>query len=322
MSELIVSQAASPLLRDVERAYAIGDKVAALGEVFAGGAVEPFEVFRWHLEKPWDVVSGQDVVWREEMDLLLSALSALHIGGLQAAGVPIGKECDDNPVWHMLCHPAVTAYYEKHYPLAPPLLVRAAGEGRLPSVYSALWQGELAHDGFVAAYRQFLHLDARFIANNVIGDFIALLDDYIVAETHIELFRRVLEDPERLKKWLAEPGRWELLEGMESFYEFAIDLDAFLAGLSFPILRGHVWLHFAYWFGNGGERMEAVAQWLESAAAKAQDDETGYSTELGEALTRLRDPMRYPIALIAHTADVLEPWLESSGVGAQLSATS
>lgn len=71
---------------------------------------------------------------------------------------------------------------------------------------------------------------------------------------------------------------------MASFYEFALDLDQYLAALEFPMLRGHVWLHFAYWFGNGGARMEEVALWLQNAVAHAAADESIDGAELGEAL--------------------------------------
>lgn len=156
----------------------------------------------------------------------------------------------------------------------------------------------------------------------MIGYFIELLDGFYVFDTRIDEFRRVLEQPARLGGWLTRPDRWQLLEGMASFYEFALDLDQYLAALEFPMLRGHVWLHFAYWFGNGGARMEEVALWLQNAVAHAAEDESIDGAELGEALARLRAPQRYPLVLIEQTAEVLGPWLESSGVGEQLSAGS
>ncbi|RVH34283.1 hypothetical protein CN211_16025 [Sinorhizobium meliloti] len=244
------------------------------------------------------------MVWRAQLDLLLGALSALHIGGLQAEGAEIWRDPEGEFVWELLCHPAVIAYYERHYPSAPPLLLRAAGDRRLPDPNRSQWQAELEQEGFDAAYRP------------------RLLDDFYVFDTHIDEFSRVLEQPARLEGWLTRPDRWQLLEGMASFYEFALDLDQYLAALEFPMLRGHVWLHFAYWFGNGGARMEEVALWLQNAVAHAAADESIDGAELGEALARLRAPQRYPLVLIEQTAEVLGPWLESSGVGEQLSAGS
>ncbi|AEH82548.1 hypothetical protein [Sinorhizobium meliloti] len=322
MTEICLTRNATSLLRDVEHAYAVGEKVAGLKPVFSQGAIDPFRVFRSHRVIANDIVEGEDVVWREQLDLLLGALSALHIGGLQAEGAEIWRDPEGQFVWELLCHPAVIAYYERHYPFAPPLLLRAAGDRRLPDTYRSQWQAELEQEGFDAAYRQFLHLNARFISNDVIGYFIELLDDFYVFDTHIDEFRRVLEQPARLGGWLTRPDRWQLLEGMASFYEFALDLDQYLAALEFPMLRGHVWLHFAYWFGNGGARMEEVALWLQNAVAHAAEDESIDGAELGEALARLRAPQRYPLVLIEQTAEVLGPWLESSGVGEQLSAGS
>ncbi|MBD9541305.1 hypothetical protein IB276_17765 [Ensifer sp. ENS04] len=319
---------ATVLLRDVERAHAVGENIATLEPVFSKekqpdgrGPIDPARVFRSHREDRHDKIRKQEGRWREALDLLLGGLSALHIGGLQANDAEVWRDPESRSVWNWLCHPAVVAYYERHYPFAPPLLIRAAGEGRLPEAYRAQWQTELAQDGFAAAYRQFLHLNARFIADDVIGHFIALLDDFRVFGTRLDDFRQVLEQPRQLEEWLAQEARWKLLDGMASFYEFTLDLDGYLASLEFPVLRGHVWLHFAYWLGNGGSRMEEVALWLQNDAAHIAAYKPIAGAELSGALARLRDPKQYPEALIVQTADLLRPWLESSGVGRQSSAS-
>lgn len=318
MTEFCLTSHATDLLRDVERAYAVREKVDNLEPVLRLSKVNPYEVFRSHLLAPNDEITGKDLEWRAELDLLLGALSALHAGGLEAR-IPRGQHKPDGLfIWELLCHPAVSAYYEKHYPLAPPLLVRAAGEGSLPDKYRQLWQKELDQKGFVDAYRQFLHLDARFIANDVIGHFIELMDDFYVFDTHISEFRDVLQQPALLRLWLDRPDRWQLLEGMASFYEFALDLDRYLATVTFPMLRGHVWLHFAYWFGNGGVRMQEVALWLKAGIALAPAQDSVGDIGLADALQRLRNPHFYPLALIEQTAGVLGPWLQSTGVGIQL----
>jgi hypothetical protein len=160
MTEICLTRNATSLLRDVEHAYAVGEKVAGLKPVFSQGAIDPFRVFRSHRVIANDIVEGEDVVWREQLDLLLGALSALHIGGLQAEGAEIWRDPEGQFVWELLCHPAVIAYYERHYPFAPPLLLRAAGDRRLPDTYRSQWQAELEQEGFDAAYRQFLHLNS------------------------------------------------------------------------------------------------------------------------------------------------------------------
>ena len=318
MSELFLTAHDSLLLRDVERAYSIEQKIAELELVFRLESIDPFKVFRSHLARASDVVTGRDVIWREQLDLLLGALSALHAGGLSAGAKVRWSDARGQFIWEILCHPAVAAYYEQHYPLAPPLLVRAAGEERLPDRYLSQWGEEIAHPDFDSAYRKFLHLDARFRANDVIGHFLELLDDFFVFGTHLSEFEWVLEQPSRLPHWLKKvPDRWQILEGMASFYEFAIDLNEYLSGLDLPILRGHVWLHFAYWFGVGGKRMDEVAHWVQAAAT---DPLNGYSArdELAEALIHLRDPKRYPLTLIELTREVLSPWLASSGLSERL----
>lgn len=84
MTEICLTRNATSLLRDVEHAYAVGEKVAGLKPVISQGAIDPFRVFRSHRVIANDIVEGEDVVWREQLDLLLGALSAVHIGGLQA----------------------------------------------------------------------------------------------------------------------------------------------------------------------------------------------------------------------------------------------
>ncbi|MHC2354747.1 hypothetical protein ACVMB3_004268 [Sinorhizobium meliloti] len=48
MTEICLTRNATSLLRDVEHAYAVGEKVAGLKPVFSQGAIDPFRVFRSH----------------------------------------------------------------------------------------------------------------------------------------------------------------------------------------------------------------------------------------------------------------------------------
>jgi hypothetical protein len=62
MTEICLTRNATSLLRDVEHAYAVGEKVAGLKPVFSQGAIDPFRVFRSHRVIANDIVEGEDVV--------------------------------------------------------------------------------------------------------------------------------------------------------------------------------------------------------------------------------------------------------------------
>lgn len=301
------------LLEDVARAYALEDHVQKVCEVFEpDNGLKPRKVFRSHVAEWGDVVVEPDVGYRMEADLLLGSLSALHMAGFEHSSRPFPVRAT---IRSLLEEDALRAYYEKHYPYAPPILVRATMRRELPGYWQA-WIDELKNEAFIDSYRRFLHLDARFIADDVIGDFIALLDDYYVGNDHISDLSAALEDPAKLRSWLSQEERWRLIEGMESFFEFAIDLDDFLRDTQLPILRGHAWLHFAYWFGSGGKRMLEVAKMLSLAAKRVEGPESDETAAgLIDALERLRDPNGYPAEVISLAEEPLEPWLKNSGVG-------
>lgn len=323
VNELLLTENALEVLQDVERAYSVGEHWAKVREVFDPFTdLRPAKVFRSHLAKIGDYVVEPDVAYRAALDLLLGGLSALHIGGLGAVPERSYSETGRVKILFLLSEPAICQYYEEHYPFAPPILVRPTTKSALPNAYREAWTGELTDDRFSSLYRQFLHLDARFIADEVIGDFIALLDDFYVEGEHIEDLGWALEKPKHLKRWLKEdPDRWQLLEAMESFFEFALDLDAFLQRAELPVLRGHAWLHFAYWFGSGGKRMLEVATWLADAAIKVQGSESDETAAaVIAALDRLRDPDVYATGVLALVGDELRPWLKSSGVGRRWTA--
>ncbi|HEV2746379.1 MAG TPA: hypothetical protein VGW34_03665 [Allosphingosinicella sp.] len=220
----------------------------------------------------------------------------------------------------MLEQVAVRRYTEKHYPYAPPILVRLSLSSDLPECYCRAWAEELEDPRFEDLYRRFLHLNARFIANDVIGDFIELLDDFYVRGDHLEDLCWALESPQRLKRWLEQgEHRWHLLDGMQSFFNIAEELDVLLRETQLPILRGHIWLHFAYWFGSGGKRMVEVAHWLAEAAKAVEGPESDQSAmDLIAALERLRDPNGYPYAVLQQASEALSTWLSSSGLGRRL----
>lgn len=319
---LFLTAQAVPLLQDVERAYSIKPNAEFVTEVWENSKLDPKQVFRSHEARKDDVVEEPDVSYRVALDLLFGGLSALHTGGLGATENRQHSEPGKSAIRRLLEQNAVRKYTEKHYPYAPPILVRLSISGELPEIYRQAWAKELADERFEASYRRFLHLDARFIANDVIGEFIELLDDFFVRGDHLSDLCWALGSPKRLNRWVNEAEhRWQLLEGMESFFQIGHDLDALLRDVDLPVLRGHIWLHFAYWFGSGGKRMVQVAKWLADAARTVEgreSDET--AAALIQALERLRDPNDYPAEVLQLGGDRLEPWLRSSGVGRRLKA--
>lgn len=322
MNELVFTGDAHPHLQDVERAYAIEERLASVINGISKRDAKLSWVFRDHTANENDVIVEPDVTIRSNFDLLLGAISALHIGGL-------GSSRRDNPLGvhrlgagALLSNADVQRYYESYYPCAMPILARHALWDDLPAAYKKAWKSELKSDAFEKSYRSFLHLDARFVANGALGDFLALLDDYFVGGEHITDLIEALKSPQALAAWLeAESAetqvgeaRWQIIEGMSSFYEFALDLDEYLESGLPPLLRGHVWLHFAYWFGKGGERMTDVSEWLAKVTRQVGTELLDTSvSELGACLSRLRDPFLQAGKVFDLSQDILDPWLISSG---------
>jgi hypothetical protein len=303
------------VLDEVSRSYRIAKRLKDVEKVLDGRAgLKPEKVFRSHLTKDDDIIEQPDITYRVSLDLLLGGLSALHIGGLNATPKDRLNDAVCERIGRLLEHRAIHAYYVRYYPYAPPILVSRGIAGQLPDRYIRGWQDELDRPGFNGSYRRFLTLDARFIANTVIGDFIELLDDYVVGDVHITDLRWALAKPERLKKWLRKRSHLRLVDGMQSFLAFAHDLDAFLSTLAeWPVLRGHVWLHFAYWFGTGGDRMVQVAEWLQDAVAQTHSEYAdGSADQLRRALIRLRDASGYPAEILAMLDRPLAEWRQSA----------
>lgn len=315
-SHLLLTTEATPELQDVERAYRIKERCDTVLAAFNQPALDPYHVFRSHLATTGDHVSNREASHRAALDLLLGGLSALHMGGLgalSATHVPEAVRLD----WaSFLEAEPIRAYYEQHYPFAPPLLIRASFRNELPPSYRVQWCRELDQEAFLSSYRQFLHLDAHFVASDVIGDFLELIDDFYVRGDHLEDFSAALKSPSRLVRWLgAKDDRWRLIEAMASFFDFAQDLDGFLSELRLPILRGHIWLHYAYWFGVGGARMIDVANWLRESAAHIQEASSNRTAEtLLVALKRLADPTCYASELLTLTEDILSPWRTATNI--------
>jgi hypothetical protein len=312
-----------PLLHEVARSHDLDKHVAAVRRVLSPRSKHiPEKVFRWHRATWDDVIEQPDIGYRVHLDELLSALSALNAGGLNSGlnkSLPLKALA---PLREILTHSAVQPYYERYYPYAPPILVLDVWDDRLDEAYKRQWRLEQRKKDWETHYRGFLHLDAKFAARSKMTDFLDLLDEYSVDGIWLEDLREGLRTPETLRRFLGVSGNFKIIEGLDAFLAFSNELDRYLAALDdLPVLRGHVWLHFAYWYGNGGDQMRDVADWLwKSVSRSAPGDGSAPSRtiELGlqtrEMIKRVADPFLYPRELFELAPKSLGLWADRAGL--------
>jgi len=255
-----------------------------------------------------EVIKHDEVQQREELDQLLSAWSAMFIGGAVPASDRQLRR--SNPVHAVLNHPDVARYYEKHYPIAVPALLNATYEERLSEAFTSIVSRERAAEGWRDCYMRFLELDGAFSVESPFTDFMALLDELKVRGYWLNDLRRALESPEELEEWLEAKSGQRLLEGFQDFFEFSEALDELLGEMrDLPVHRGLFWLHFGYWYGGGGKRMRRAAGWLASTLDSYRNiDDTADPAVLGELIDRLTDVQSYAGETIALAGPVLDRW--------------
>lgn len=84
---------------------------------------------------------------------------------------------------------------------------------------------------------------------------------------------------------------------------------------AFQSFAGLVWLNYGYWYGAGGERMRAVADWVTSMLAVLAARPTGpgpveidVAERLQSTMKRLTDLDFYPDEILAVCVEPLERW--------------
>lgn len=269
-------------------------------------------VLRSHIGAP---VYHDDALERDNLDEYLAGLSLVHIIGYPAEEYE-ALGLDRDMVSWQLDNRSVRRFFEKHYPTAVSVLLRAQLTGELRESYLHQLWAEQHRSEWADCVRQFLALDATFLIPGAMNDFVSLLDDYRVHHLWRSDLKWALEKPKRLAAFLEDPNGRQLIEGMQAFFEFSDDLDDLLGSMNeIPMTRGLMWLHFGYWYGAGGERMRDVAEWVEQCIEHTTDAEARLDAfDLRAAFERLTDFGGYPAKLLQSNHDVLARWLKHANV--------
>jgi hypothetical protein len=269
---------------------------------------EPQWVLRHHEDEP---IGPREVRKRDNLDYLLDGLSAMYIGGAASARHLDEQQLGAERVLDVLANEDVARYFEKHYPIAVPVLLRSDLENDLPKGWRRRIQAERALPQWQDAYLRFLDLDAALASEgSPFVDFMTLLDEISVRGLWLSDLRRALNDMDELKSWVKSKTGRSLLEGFQDFFEFSESLDDLLQDLNeLPLHRGMVWMHFGYWYGGGGRRMRKAAKWLVDALRKLPNIDRSADTEALKALmARLTDPAFYASGTILLAEDSLRRW--------------
>lgn len=267
------------------------------------------KLLRSHLDR---TIEWEEIKERDNLDELLACLSVLHISGfdtresLEGLGVAVDDLLD------LLEHPDVARYFEAYYPFAPPVLLRASYVDRDTLDYVERLAHERQKAGWVASFQQFLALDAVFNAPGPLKDFLGVLDDYTIDDFDLADIRKALRSRQQMRRFLGHRMGRRLVEGLQDFYDFSEDLDAFLASCTdYPLFRGLVWLNYGYWYGAGGDQMSEVVRWIFDALVKLPDPDAdpGRIEHFRSIIERLTDLRAYPNEVLTLCAPQLERWI-------------
>lgn len=207
------------------------------------------EKLRWllrhHGEAP---VAGGEVEDRDDQDRLLGAYGELVVALIADYIPPKLDEKVTGEVLEVLRRPPVIAYYEQHYRILMPSLLRLHCEGAI------LLPRETEREEAWKRFEWFRGFAQRFRADRDLESFLWLLDAGIYSGYDLRAFLKFLEKPDE-----ALAGVWRhpenrspldsLVAGMIRFFEFCLDLAEELrrAGKT-PLLGSAIWFYYSYWF--------------------------------------------------------------------------
>lgn len=251
---------------DILAQFSCDELIDRLLPTITGPLEGALELYRLHCDRG---ISSNESLFRTSLDQLIELCSLVSIisGNLRSAlksrGVPSEK------ILTILGHPAVERYMTVFYPMANGTVARADLEGRLPQRFRSRDQTERSSVDWGNNLERFLTLNAQLLSDDALLEFLFLLDDHVVAGTHITELQRAFANAEEMARWLDRPGRHALLDGLARMLDFCESLHGLLGDIAnFPILQGRIWLHYSYWLGNGGARVSQTTQWLVKALSE------------------------------------------------------
>lgn len=260
-------------------------------------------------------VEGVELDERDQVDSFLGVCGQLTVATV-AGFVP--REWNGEiatRIGNILKKPPVRTFYEDHYPLLLPTLLRqACSEGRLLP-----FENEEASWG---AFQWFWRFTTRFLGDDDLWWFLSLLDDFCYDELNITTFADFVKDPQRALAGIHKPPEKRSTAetcaiGMIRFLEFTREFgDALTQMEATPLTRSAIWYHYAYWYRefddvneHANKFLDAMLAWMDSpdAGAQSREDAKLSVARTREALTELTGSRYAPALLKALKQKKVDP---------------
>ena len=260
-------------------------------------------------------VTGKEIDERDHVDSFLGICGQLTVATI-AGFVP--REWNGEiatRIGNILQKPPVRAYYEDHYPILLPCLLRqACTESRLLPTEN--------EDASWGAFQWFWRFSTRFLGDDDLWWFLSLLDGFWYNGLNITTFADFVKDPQRALAGVHKPPEKRSTPetcaiGMIRFLEFTREFgDALTQMEATPLTRSAIWFHYAYWYRefddvhtHTNRFLAAMLAWMDSpdAGAQSRRDAEASVARTKQALTELTGSRYAPALLKALKQKKVDP---------------
>lgn len=279
------------------------------------------------IDKRHWVTDWAEIDKRNALDAFLGAASALEVVRIATGRVPPLPSSLHATFFSILNNNYVREYFQERYPLGLPTLFYHDLVAELPNGLFAYpvdrRYKRSAQKPDLSSLVAFFELDGRLQQEEALGFFLDLLDDYNFEGICLDDILEIVSNPKSYEEVVVSRSR-DLklhrlgLQGLESFIAFSIDLKELLDRLDHnPLLRAAIWLHFCYWFGNGGEGvrytaghlLKSMKRWEMRGASKKDKQLVALRVKAANRTLRdLTNWKKYAQPLIKCTAPLLDGW--------------
>lgn len=249
--------------------------------------------YRTHKLEGNEVKTREEIQARREMDDWLGEVSLIYLAGLCGYSQRLADSPHKDEILKILDHPSLRPYYEQHYPIAPPCLLRLelTGVSRLESPSAP------------GAFEVFVNMNERFRSDEDLMRFLDYLDGfwYVGATKRIGIHTVVgaFSNPDRVVEALMKP-RPEVtvldsgIIGLLRFATFSTDLIQFLRICQpAPILQSAFWFFYAFWYREYREDASKLSMAALDHAIAASGTKVAIAAEsraeLSHTMTALSD---------------------------------
>ncbi len=236
-------------LADLKQIYLLGTEAAQAARVLEGRGADMSYMTRLLRHHAVAVTDPEEINLRESFDQFMEFCSILEIAAISSYVPPVSEwpRQQRESVLQALQHPAVRTFYEKHYPLVLPQLLR----GRLQGEAALVESGQDAP----GLYVRLLDLNVAMRPDVELTTFFRMLDQFTIGGYRISDVNELLKDPDSFFEHLACPPskRTPLQHGLRGLGRFLVFCDRLgdwlKASSKFPFLQSAGWHLYGYWFG-------------------------------------------------------------------------